>query len=34
MSILITLKRVVNANICFNKRNGDAVRKEFFEQEL
>jgi len=24
----------INANICFNKRNGDADRDEYFDQEL
>jgi transposase len=27
-------KKEINANICFNKRNGDADRDEYFDQEL
>jgi len=27
-------KKVINANICFNKRNGSADRDEYFDQEL
>lgn len=27
-------KKEINANICFNKRNGDVDREEYFDQEL
>ena len=27
-------KKEINANICFNKRNGNADRDEYFDQEL
>ena len=27
-------KKEINANICFNKRNGNIDRKEYFDQEL
>lgn len=27
-------KKDINGNICFNKRNGDADRDEYFDQEL
>ncbi len=27
-------KKEINANVCFNKRNGDADREEYFDQLL
>ena len=27
-------KKEINANVCFNKKNGDAVRYEYFDQLL
>jgi len=30
----VVRKKEINANICFNKRNGDTDREEYFDQEL
>lgn len=34
IQVRVFLEEVVNANICFNKRNGNTDREEYFDQEL